>query len=118
MTKFTLGIAVAVVATSFSAVGADKSTPQQGSVSFVCTETGNNMITVPAETGVAIDAPACPAGYTIVSGGCGSSNPPAMSITEIDTNIDGFGCEFSSNSPQQESVWAYGHCCKVEVKKH
>ena len=86
------------------------------SASLVCVETAANTGNVDAFSSIAIDAPACDDGYTIVSGGCASSNPTAMYINEIDTNQYGFGCEFVSNSSAPETVTAYGHCCRVDVK--
>jgi hypothetical protein len=86
------------------------------STSLVCVDTATNTGNVDANSSIAIQAPACDDGYTIVSGGCASSNPTAMFINEIDTNQYGFGCEFVSNSSAPETVSAYGHCCRVEVK--
>ena len=86
------------------------------SASLVCVDTVANTGSVDALSSIAIQAPACDDGYTIVSGGCASSNPTAIYINEIDTNQYGFACEFVSNSSATETVSAYGHCCSVEVK--
>jgi hypothetical protein len=78
-------------------------------------ETPVNTGEVPAHSSIAIEAPACDAGFTIVSGGCNSSNPPQLLIHAIDTNVNGFGCSFISSSDSTEVVTAYGHCCRVEL---
>jgi len=114
MNKYILASIVAALAVPFGAVAANTPSTTKRSPAFVCVETTTNTGVVPANSSIAIEAPACPASYTITSGGCGSSNPPLLFISEIDTNSNGFGCEFVSSSPQQETVWAYGRCCKVQ----
>jgi len=86
------------------------------SAKLVCVETTTNTGEVPAHSSIAIQAPACEGGATIVSGGCASSNPTALYINEIDTNQFGFGCEFVSSSDNTETVSAYGRCCHVDLK--
>jgi hypothetical protein len=109
-------VAVCTSSGAFAAGATTEKPKNPVSATLVCVETASSTGSVGAHSSIAIDAPACDAGYTIVSGGCGSSNPPAMYISEIDTNQYGFGCEFVSNSDNTESVAAYGHCCRVDVK--
>ena len=70
----------------FAGNGVSQSAKNLVSANLVCVETATNTGSVGAYSSIAIDAPACDAGYTIVSGGCASSNPTAMYINEIDTN--------------------------------
>jgi len=110
MSKIGFAIAAMLLSTTFTCFAASKTS----SVALSCMETTTNVGIVPANSSIAIQAPACPADYTVVSGGCSSSNPPLLFIASVDTNVNGYGCSFISSSLAPESVSAYARCCTVK----
>jgi hypothetical protein len=72
---------------------------------------------IPAFGILFLDAPFCPAGTTLVSGGCltGSFNVNLV-VSSKDANAEHWVCAFSSNSSLTQNAFAVTHCLDTPAK--